>query len=165
MKREPIPPAEQADIELKHIQLELVHGRTNHMRHFVDQYYCFKKGYLNRNGGANWEAVVWDGVVSTAARATANRKLVVKEHVVPLRVITSVLVEAKEAGHTSLSAIAEILERLTHFGTITKEEDKRLRDAGLNQAMPHGFLEEGHVNYGDILSRYREVGIELERSL
>ncbi|OIO73381.1 MAG: hypothetical protein AUJ57_04390 [Zetaproteobacteria bacterium CG1_02_53_45] len=165
MKGEPIPPAKQAEIELKHIQLELVHGRTNHMRHFVDQYYCFKNVYLNRNGGARWEAVVWGGVVSTAARALANRKQVVKEHVVPLRVITSELVAAKEAGHTSLSAIAEILDRLTHFGTITKEEDKRLRDAGLNQAMPHGFFEQGHSNYGDILSRYREVGIEIECSL
>ena len=161
-KRERPSVEKQMELELNHIKLELEMGRMNHMRHFIDQYYCFKHKFVNRNGGAHWEGLVWKGLVSKAARALSDRKQVVKEHVVPMRFICEELMLASEAGALSIEKIAEILDRLTHFGTITKKEDKLLRQAGLNQTMPEGFHDPDHPYYQDVLSRYHAVGIELE---
>lgn len=54
-------------IELKHIQLELSHSRTQHIRHFIDQYFCYSKGYISRNGRANWGAIFFKEYVSLNA--------------------------------------------------------------------------------------------------
>lgn len=154
--------AEYAQLELKHIQLEIEHHRYQHLRHFIDQYYCYSRHIVKRTGRADWEGVVWKGIVSVAARSVSDRKRVVKEHVVPIKVITKELQDLAESGMTSLENIAKVLEQLTHFGTITKEEDARLRGAGLNRCMPDGYFQEGHSYYDDVLARYRKVGISLE---
>lgn len=152
-----------AKLELKHIQLELLHDRYQHLRHFIDQYYCYRNKIVKRTGRANWEGVVWKDFVSVAARRLQpDRKRVVKEHLVPLKVIETKLRELVAAGETSLEAIASVLEKLTHFGTITKEEDAELRAAGLSRKMPDGFFEAGHQYYNDILARYKKIGIVLE---
>lgn len=165
---------EYAAIELKHIELELQNKRTQHFRSFVDQYYCYKHDLVNRNGGAKWEAAVWKGVVSVEARKLKGeisakvksdklalekvRKKVVKEHVVPLKVITAIL---EGLVDTSPESIASVLDKYTVFGTITKREDKRLRNAGLNSKMPTDA--EGKKWDGkDVLARYKSVGIALE---
>lgn len=153
---------EFARLELKHIQLELQHNRYQHLRHFVDQYYCYRRGIVKRTGRAHWEGVVWKDIVSVSARSESDRKRVVKEHVVPLKVIETKLRDLAAAGRISLDDIAAILEELTHFGTITKEEDAKLRKARLSKAMPEGFFQKGHRYYNDILARYKEVGIVLE---
>jgi hypothetical protein len=167
---------EYAKIELKHIQLELQNNRTQHLRSFVDQYYCYKHGFVNRNGGAKWEALVWKGVVSVEARKLKDeistkvksdklaleevRKKVVKEHVVPLKVITNLL---EGLTDTSTGSIAAVLDEYILFGTITKDEDKKLRKAGLNSKMPTD--DEGNEWDGnDRLARYRAVGIALEKT-
>ena len=171
-----VSPTESALIELKHIHLELQNNRTKHLRHFVDQYYCYKHGFVNRNGGAKWEALVWKGVVSVEARKLKDeihekvksdklaleevRKKVVKEHVVPLKVITSFL---EGLTDTSIGSIVVVLDKYTLFGTITKDEDKELRKAGLNSKMPTD--DEGNEWDGnDLLARYNSVGIALEKN-
>lgn len=153
----------QAQLELQHIQLELQHGRTDHFRHFIDQFYCFTNGFVNRNGRAKWSVLHWHGFVSKSARvAAANEQKVFKDHVIPLRAIQEELVELAAEGTPSLSSISDVLVRLTHFGAITEEENQNLRDAGLNHRMPAGFYDPGSPLHGDLLSRYRVVGIELE---
>jgi len=85
---------EQANIELRHIQLELQSGHTQHFRSFVDQYYCYKNGHIRKKSKrAHWEDIVWTGIVSAEAiklrkksqkeelTDQAIRKMVVKEHV------------------------------------------------------------------------------------
>jgi hypothetical protein len=152
-----------AEIELKHIQLELQNGRTQHLRHFVDQYYCYRNGLVKRSGRADWERVVGLGIVSTAARRVLHdRELVVKEHAVPLLVITRLLKE--RASNGGLSEIASVLHRYTVFGTITKEEDRALRSAKLTSSMPYGFDIPGHQYFDNVLARYSHVGIALEPS-
>lgn len=153
---------EYAELELRHIQLELEHHRYHHLRHFVDPYYCYRHGIVKRTGRANFEGVMWQGIVSLAARRETDRRAVVKEHVVPLRVIETKLSELVAAGTTTLDDISRVLEELTHFGTITKAEDALLRQAGLGSSMPVEFWQEGHQYCGDILARYKYVGIELE---
>lgn len=154
--------AEYAKLELQHIQLEIRHDRYQHLRHFVDQYYCYCRHIVKRTGRADWEGVVWKGIVSVAARSESARKRVVKEHVVPLKVITTKLQDLAESGKTSLEDIAKVLKDLTHFGTITKEEDAKLRKAGVNRSMPDGYFQKGHPYHNDILARYKEARISLE---
>jgi hypothetical protein len=100
-----------ANIELEHLKLELCHGRTNHARHFIDQYFFFKHGYVNRNGNADWEKIVWTGNVSLEAKLEKDRSQVVKEHSVPIKVIRNMLFEHSEGKNISTQSIADILDK------------------------------------------------------
>ena len=173
------PNLEWAEIEPKHIKLELEHRRFQHLRHFVDQYYCYKNGFVNGNNRADWESIVWNDKVSVEARKLHDktlakgkpnnqvlkelRKKVVKEHVVPLKVITGFLEKLANQKDIRIEKIAEVLDKYTIFGTITKGEDEKLRKAGLTSKMPKEF-EKGNELDGDVYARYKikSVGIELE---
>ena len=153
--------SKNAEVELKHIQIELENDRTQHMRHFVDQYYCYKNNFVNSNGKANWEKLMWKGLVSVNAQKETDRKLVVKEHVVPLKVIVSKLKELADNNQTSLEKIANCIDKYLIFATITKSEDDLLRKAKLNSKMPVGFYEKGHELFEDKFVRYKVANIEL----
>jgi len=148
-------------IELQHIELELRNNRTQHFRHFIDQYYCYKNNHINRRGKANWEGMVWKGFVSIEAARTLNRKDVVKEHVIPLKTITEILASHTRNNKFSTETIAKILDTYVIFATISKREDKLLRDAKLTSKMPEGFWEPGHPLHNDPFARYKTVGISL----
>lgn len=153
--------SKNALIELQHIELELRNNRTQHFRHFSDQYYCYKHNHVNGSGKANWEGTVWKGFVSTEASEMSNRKDVVKEHVIPLKVITKILLDHSKSGEFNIESIAEILDANLMFATISRREDKLLRDAKLTRKMPSGFWEQGHTLYNDPFARYKEVGISI----
>lgn len=153
---------DNTQIELKHIQLELENGRTQHFRSFVDQYYCYKHGYINRSGKAKWTDLFWKEIVSKEAKKTNDRKKVIKEHVIPLRVITDKLEQLAKKKTTSLTDIQEVLDKYTLFATITRQEDQLLRDAKLNSKMPSEFYDENSSMYDDPFARYKKVGIEYE---
>ncbi len=153
---------ENTQIELMHIKLELDNGRTQHFRSFIDQYYCYKNGYVTRTGRAKWTALFWKEIVSKNAKQITDQKLVVKEHVVPLKVITTKLQRLAENNTTTLSEIQSVLDRYTLFATITKQEDKLLRDAKLSSEMPIEFYNTDNPLYNDVFARYKKVGIEYE---
>jgi len=154
---------ENTQIELRHIQLELENGRFQHFRSFVDQYYCYKHGYINRNGKAKWSDLFWKEIVSKNAQKTNDKKKVIKEHVIPLRVITDKLAQLAKDGTPSIPAIQEVLDKYTIFATITKDEDQRLRDAKLNSKMPNAFYDEKDPLYDDPFARYKAVNIKYEK--
>lgn len=151
-------------IELKHIELELINGRHQHLRHFVDQYYCYKNNFVKRTGYADWEGIVWNGLVSVEARALGDRKMVVKEHVVPLRVVTQLLIELGNSQNLSCKTIATLLDKYVVFATISKREDELLRKNKLTSSMPKGYYEENDFLYNNLLSRYIATGIVLEET-
>ncbi len=155
------PQLADAEIELQHIELELLNDRSQHLRSFIDQYFCYSRGYVNRRGRAHWEGVMWKESVSVEAAKISDRKQVVKEHAVPIRVITSKLKALKPAGLLTTTRIAEVLDRYVRFATISKEEDLALRQLGLSSKMPSGFHEPGHADHDDVFSRYRVAGIAL----
>jgi hypothetical protein len=104
--------------------------------------------------------MVWQGFVSAeAAKKIPNRKEVVKEHIVPLRVITKILLDRSKRRDFSLQAIADTLDEYVIFGTISKREDQLLREAKLTSKMPVGFWEAGHALFEDKFARYTAVGI------
>lgn len=149
-----------AEIELKHIQIELENKRYQHLRHFIDQYFCYKKGYVKKSGSANWEGIVWKEAVSLKAMNETSRTNVVKEHVIPLKRIAEELAKLAESNTISSNDISNCLDNLIFFATITKEEDKLLRDKKLHSKMPAEYDLEGHCLYKDPHARYKAVGIE-----
>ena len=145
---------DNATLELKHIELELINNRTQHLRHFVDQYYCYSHGYINKNGGADWSRIFWDGYVSEEASLTEDKKMVVKEHVVPLKIITGMLFKLVSQKKVSTDAIQAILDKYLLFATITKDEDKRIRKNKLNSNMPECFIDGDCIQHTDLFCRY-----------
>tara|TARA_B110000285_G_C14701444_1_gene413622 strand:+ start:130 stop:594 length:465 start_codon:yes stop_codon:yes gene_type:complete len=146
------------EVELKHIQLELNNERSQHLRHFVDQYFCYKNGYVNKNGKPKWDLIFWKEWVSEEAEKVSHKDLVVKEHIVPLKVITDKLKELD--SNCTIEQIKSIIDEFLHFATITKEEDKRLSSLGFKQKMPNEFYEENHNMFGDIFARYKVAEIK-----
>lgn len=149
------------EIELKHIQLELKNGRSQHMRHFVDQYFCYNKGYVNNKIKAKWDLIFWKEWVSLKAEKISDKKLVVKEHVVPLKVITEKLNKLNQ--DCTIKEIKDVLDKYLHFATITKSEDKKLNSSGFKQKMPKEFDDLKHDLHDDIFARYKVVGIEYKK--
>jgi hypothetical protein len=165
---------QQAQIELKHIQIELKNNRDQHLRHFVDQYYCYKHGYVRgKDNRADWEAIVWNDRVSVEARKIHKRmesgelskiearKEVVKEHVVPLKVITELLNDLAKNEDTKPESIKRVLDKHIIFATITKDEDAELNKAGLRSKMRKEAIDGGKL-VSDVFERYKTVKISLE---
>ena len=152
-----------AEIELKHIELELKYGRTQHFRHFIDQYYCYKHGCVTSGGKAKWEGLLFTGAVSVAARAAEeNRKDLVKEHAIPLKFITCHLLNLIKTNQISTENIAKLIDDYFIVGTITKEEDRKLRGLNLSSRMPVEYFDPSSWLHGDPLARYRIANIALE---
>jgi hypothetical protein len=84
----------------------------------------------------------------------AGRNPFIYEHAVPAGVLRSELLEANE----NTQRIEEILKGAGPVAVLLREEDDRLRTAGLRSRMPQGW----HVG-DDPLARYHAVGIELSR--
>ena len=159
-------------MELRHIQFELENrrDRPRHMRHFVDQYYCYKKGYVTKTGSPNWDMIFFNEneFLSADARVLFNsevkvtaelKKQVRKEHVIPLNIIIRELVKNYENGKKSVEDIASIIDELLIFATITKAEDSKLRENNLNASMPEGYYNPGDPLYMDRFARYKVANI------
>ena len=150
-------------LELQHIKLELDNERSQHLRHFIDQYYCYKNGYLRSTGTPDWEQVVWgkNEAVSEGAAITKDRKAVVKEHVIPLKRIREELKKLAKAQKTELEDIRLCIDKHLLYATITKIEDQKLRDLKLTSKMPREFDDPNSDLYQDIFARYKKAGIKL----
>lgn len=149
------------ELELKHIQLEIKQSRNQHLRHFIDQYFCFTNGYVRKNGKANWDLIFWKEYVSLSAKNVTDKKQVVKEHIVPIKVISDKLMELGE--NCSISEIKVVLDKYIKFATITKNEDQLLRKLKLNHRMPDEFYKHDSEFFNDIFSRYKIAGIMYEK--
>lgn len=159
-----------AKIELEHIQLELNNERFNYLRHFADSYYCYHNNIIGPRGGLNTNRVLWGFNVSVRAdellQGANNDKGSIsneirKEHIVPLKFIAEKLREIVANGNVCLNDIQECLNKHVIFATITKDEDEKLNELGLNSEMPVGFYNPGSEFYGDLFARYKKAGIKL----
>jgi hypothetical protein len=171
-----------AKVELEHILLELKNGRTQHMRSFIDQYYCFKNGFINKNGGAAWSKINWNRSVSVKAallkdeyekkimQSPNDKAILIKtlnsnitrDHVIPIKFIANELAfKFKENPKLELDEIAQILDERLFFATILKEENEKITRAGLRDKMPKAFFDKKHQFYNSWKSRYNAVGIAI----
>jgi hypothetical protein len=110
--------------------------------------------YAGNYSGGNDTKMTWD--------SSAWKKEVVKEHVVPLKVITDLLISDSEKYEISSSHIKSVLDKYLIFATITKEEDAILRMEKLTSKMPDVFYHKDHYLYDDLFARYKVAGIELK---
>ena len=168
---------ESYKIELEHIRLEIIHRRTkngtviNHFRHFVDQWFCYKYGYITNGNRAAWGKIIFkeyvsEGVLKLLEKYTEedllsmkgkNRLIVEKEHIMPLNRITKKLLELPT--NPSIEEIETVLTENVKYATITKEEDKLL----FKQDMPSEFFNSNHELFNDFFARYKSAGINLIR--
>lgn len=145
-------------IELEHILLELK-NRTpaQHMRHFIDQYYCYEHNLITKGGKANWGKIFWMGYTSINANLIdrKNKSLVVKDHVIPLNIIVSFLSKIP-INELSTLKVKEILDSLLIYATITKKEDAELNKLGLRNKMliEHKTIKELKAN---AFERYKNI--------
>ena len=166
---------ESYKIELEHIRIELIHRRTtnvnviNHLRHFVDQWFCYKYGYITNGNRAAWGKIIFkeyvsEGVLKLLEKYTEadllsmkgkNRLIVEKEHIIPLNRITKKLLELPT--NPSIEEIEIILIENVKYATISKEEDKLL----FKQDMPSEYFDSNHELFNDSFARYKSVGIKL----
>lgn len=153
-------PPDQEQLELEHICLEIRSGRGHHFRHFVDSYFCYKHGYVNRSGKANSELIRGSEYVSPAAALLADKTAVVKEHVVPLREITARLMKIEEP---TPDKVRSILDDIVVFATITKEEDGRVSSLGLKSKMPEEYYDPQHCWFNDPFARYHKADVIVTR--
>jgi len=149
-----------AKIELEHIQIELKHKRGSHIRHFIDQDFCFKYGYVTKNWNPRWEDLVRKGAVSEKALNSKNRKEIVKEHLVPLKYIKQVLLALPDKKISSLSLLEKELKKIVKFGTIHKSENKKLNKMGLRSKMPEEYFNRKHELHNDLYARYKIAEIK-----
>lgn len=149
------------NIELEHIQLEIKHQRGQHLRHFIDQYFCYKKGYVTKSGKPAWKKIFWNECVSVEAEKNGGK--VVKEHIVPISVIKDMLL--KLGPNATIKDIQKILDDFVMFATITKEENETLNNVGLKSKMPdtcydkNSSLKKGF----DKFARYTKTNIQIEK--
>jgi hypothetical protein len=163
------------EIELEHIRLELLHRRKenvkiiHHLRHFVDQWFCFKNGYITKGNKAAWGKIIFkeyvsEGVLKLLEKYTEddllrmkgkNRLIVDKEHIIPLKLIAKKLLELH--SNPSIAEIETILIENVIFATITRVEDKLLS----KQDMPTEYFDSGHELFNDCFARYTKAGVKL----
>ncbi len=162
-------------IELEHIKLELLHRRNknakslNHLRHFVDQWYCYKFDYVTKGNKAAWGKIIFkeyisEGVVKLLKKYSEeellqmkgkNRLIIDKEHIMPLNRVAKKLIELPT--NPSIEEIESILLDNVKYATITKEEDRLLS----KQDMPLEYFDANHILFNDLFARYKCVDIKL----
>jgi len=141
-------------IELEHILIEIKHQRGQHLRHFIDQYFCYKNGYVTKNCKPAWGKILWNEWVSEEAEEKGG--LVVREHTVPIDVIKQLLLDL--GVNTTLKDIATLLDKYVVFATIRKDEDIKLNNEELKSKMPKNWDKE------DVFARYKAVRIKVNNN-
>ena len=169
---------ESYKIELEHIKIELLYRRSkntkvlNHLRHFIDQWYCYKFGYVTSGNRAAWGKIIFkeyisEGVVKLLEKYSEeellqmkgeNRLIVDKEHIMPLNRITKKLLELPE--NPSIEEIESILLENVKYATITKAEDRLLS----KQDMPSEYFDANHILFNDLFARYKSINIKLTKN-
>lgn len=155
--------------EIDHILIELKCDRRQHLRHFIDNYFCYKNGYITRNGNPDSNKIFWNEFVSERAiklksrQGKKNNKGVRKEHIIPISVISGLLSNLKTQNMLNRKTVAKILERFTLLATITVWEDRKLQKCKFQNRMPKGIslITSQKTSLKKLLSRYEKAGIKL----
>ena len=146
----------KVDFYLSLIRQSIQFKDMSMLRHFADRWYRSTYGYLNAKGNPNWSLIVGNEYISEGYKKYPNKPVVLKEHIVPLKVIGNLLLTHPACANDNL-AIDGLLRKYLKFATILKEEDKLL----LKSEMPPGFYDPIHIDYDQIFLRYDKAKIKL----
>ncbi|WP_237668162.1 MULTISPECIES: hypothetical protein [unclassified Vibrio] len=121
------------DIELEHILLEIRAERWNQLDRFLFPYFCFREGYLTKQGKPDWEAA--------RAQSPRSSKIMQVKHaclepLLPNEALIGELKRHTRDGNLSLASLKRILATALQYAVISKEEKQALSSLGLADAMP-----------------------------
>ena len=148
-----------ASIELQHIYLEVYSERYCHLRTFLESYYCYKHGLVTKQGKPDWIQIFNVGKRTIAATLIKERKLLVREMMMPLSVITGHLKTLVRDDEATIENIQAVVDEYLQYVIMTREEYNALVQAGLKDAMPASYYQLSHVDYCCINTRFDAVGI------
>lgn len=146
------------DIELEHIFLEAKFERWKHIERFLFPYFCYRTGYVTRQGKPDWEV----------ARQSVPRSTLVNDLkdsvMLPLVPESSVVGEIKclvRDDELSKETLTDILDRLLTYCLVTKAELAKMKQFGIEKAMPANWYQ---LTTKEPLFRLEFLGITLDRS-
>lgn len=150
-----------ASLELQHIYLEVYAERYSHLRTFLESYYCYQHGLVTKQGKPDWIQIFNVGKRTIAAHKIQERKLLVREMMLPLSVIMGYLKTLVRDDEATIENIKMIIDEHLEYVIMTREEYDALVKAGLKEAMPIGYYQATDARYCCINARFDVVGITL----
>lgn len=121
------------DIEFEHLWLELSAQRWVMVERFLFNYYCFREGYLSKQGKPDWETARLSAAKADGCTSIKHAEL---EPIVPLTVIIGELKRYERDGELNRQSARRVLDSLLDFTVITKQQKQTLRQLGLADSMP-----------------------------
>lgn len=152
-----------ASIELQHIYLEVYSERYCHLRTFLESYYCYQHGLVTKQGKPDWVQIFNAGLRTAAATHIKERKLLVREMMMPLSVMMGHLKALVRDDEAAIDNIQAVIDDYLEYVIMTREEYKALTDAGLKEAMPASYYQPLHEDYRCMNARFDVAGITLLR--
>ncbi|PST96119.1 hypothetical protein [Photobacterium iliopiscarium] len=150
-----------ASLELQHIYLEVYAERYSHLRTFLESYYCYQHGLVTKQGKPDWIQIFNVGKRTIAAHKIQERKLLVREMMLPLSVIMGHFKTLVRDDEATIENIKMIIDEHLEYVIMTREEYNALVKAGLKETMPIGYYQATDAHYCCINARFDVVGITL----
>ncbi|MEC6813495.1 hypothetical protein [Photobacterium toruni] len=150
-----------ANLELQHIYLEVYSERYSHLRTFLESYYCYQHGLVTKQGKPDWIQIFTIGKRTVAAHHIQERKLLVREMMMPLSVITGYLKALVRDDEATIENIQAVIDDHLEYVLMTRAEYNALVQAGLKEAMPASYYQPLHDDYRCINARFDAAGITL----
>ena len=150
-----------ASLELQHIYLEVYAERYSHLRTFLESYYCYQLGLVTKQGKPDWIQIFNVGKRTIAAHKIQERKLLVREMMLPLSVIMGHFKTLVRDDEATIENIKMIIDEHLEYVIMTREEYNALVKAGLKETMPIGYYQATDAHYCCINARFDVVGITL----
>ena len=150
-----------ASLELQHIYLEVYAERYSHLRTFLESYYCYQHGLVTKQGKPDWIQIFNVGKRTIAAHKIQERKLLVREMMLPLSVIMGHFKTLVRDDEATIENIKMIIDEHLEYVIMTREEYNALVKAGLKETMPIGYYQATDARYCCINARFDVVGITL----
>ncbi|MCG3865986.1 hypothetical protein I3259_17960 [Photobacterium sp. Ph5] len=150
-----------ADLELQHIYIEVQAERYHHLKAFIEAYYCFTHGALTKQDKPDWEAIFDVGIRTTKAEEIMDRKLLVRDMLVPLSVLIGYMKVMVRDDVLTIEGLRNLLNEQLKYVVMTREEYADLSKQGLRDAMPISFYQRENKHYKQVSARYDVAGITL----
>ena len=121
------------EIELQHIFLEASAQRWQHLERFFFSYYCFREGFVGKNGKPDWQTARNEAPCS---RGLLDRNASIVEPLVPHKVIIGEIKKMQRNNLLTISSLAQCLDSLLKYAVISQQEQNQLKHSGLKDCMP-----------------------------
>ncbi|SMY16005.1 hypothetical protein [Photobacterium aquimaris] len=150
-----------AGIELQHIYLEVYSERYSHLRIFLEAYYCYQHGLVTQQGKPDWIQIFNVGKRTVAAAHIQERKLLVREMMMPLSVIIGHFKTLVRDDEVTIESIKTIIDDHLEYVIMTRDEHHALIKAGVKETMPVSYYQPLHNDYRCVNARFDAAGITL----